>query len=91
MLIIDDILLAPFKGLLWTFRKIQAAAQNEIDAQRTRIRSDLSELYMQLDTGRISEEEFDAQEKQLLDRLDRLKETSAPRKSPPEQHDESGE
>jgi hypothetical protein len=32
----------------------------------------LSELYMKLETGHISEAEFDAQEKVLLDRLDRL-------------------
>ena len=29
-------------------------------------------LYMQLETGRITEQEFDAQEKLLLDRLDAI-------------------
>jgi hypothetical protein len=28
---------------------------------------------MQLDTGRITEEEFDAREKELLDKLDKIK------------------
>lgn len=77
MLILDDLLLAPFKGLLWTFRKIQQAAEDELESQRTRTRSELSELYMLLETGRITEQEFDQREKTLLDRLDQLKE--APR------------
>jgi hypothetical protein len=33
---------------------------------------------MKLETGRITEAEFDAQEKALLDRLDRLQEEEAP-------------
>jgi hypothetical protein len=77
VLILDDILLAPFtapfKGLLWTARKIQEAAKDELESRSTRTRSELSELYMQLETGKITEEEFDEREKRLLDRLDQLK------------------
>lgn len=74
MLIVDDLLLAPFKGVLWVFKKVQQAANEELERRQRQTRSELSELYMQLETGRISESEFDAKEKQLLDRLDRVKE-----------------
>jgi hypothetical protein len=39
-----------------------------------RIRESLTELYMQLETGEITEEEFEQQEAVLLDRLDVLDE-----------------
>lgn len=74
MLIVDDLLLAPFKGVLWVFKKVQQAANEELERRQRQTRSELSVLYMQLETGRISESEFDAKEKQLLDRLDRVKE-----------------
>jgi hypothetical protein len=73
MFILDDLLLAPFKGLLWTFKKVHQAATEEIEGREARTRSELSELYMQLETGRITEQEFDAKEKVLLDRLDQVK------------------
>jgi flagellar motility protein MotE (MotC chaperone) len=73
MLIIDDLLLSPVKGVLWVFRKIQQTAEEELQSRQARTRSELSDLYMQLETGRITEDEFNAREKQLLDRLDEIK------------------
>jgi hypothetical protein len=70
VLILDDILFAPFKGLFWVFRKIHEAAKEELEGQKQQITSSLSELYMELDTGKISEQEFEASEKALLERLD---------------------
>ncbi|MGC4117103.1 MAG: TRC40/GET3/ArsA family transport-energizing ATPase [Myxococcales bacterium] len=72
MLLIDDLLAAPFKGVLWVFKKIHRAAIDELNARQQSTRASLSELYMQLDTGRISQEQFDAREKQLLDQLDAI-------------------
>lgn len=72
MFIIDDILMAPAKGLMWIFREIHAAAQEELEGEHERITAQLSELYMMLDAGRITEAEFDIQEKNLLDRLEEL-------------------
>jgi hypothetical protein len=92
MLIIDDILAAPFKGLIWIFREIQEAAEQEQAGEADRITAQLSELYMRLETGEITEAEFEAREKELLDRLDQiqlrqtLKEASArtqPKKKQP--------
>lgn len=78
MLILGDILAAPFKGILWTFEKIHQAAMEELERQRNTIRTDLRDLYAELDAGRISESEFDTREHELLDRLDRLNESSEP-------------
>lgn len=74
MFIIDDMLLAPIKGLAWVFDKVRVAAMEEIDQKEENLRSDLAELNMQLDNGEITEEEFEAREKELLDRLDEIEE-----------------
>ena len=73
MFIVDNILLAPFHGLFWIFREIRDAAQQEFANAAESITAELSELYMMLETGRLTEEEFDAREKILLDRLENLK------------------
>ena len=74
MLIIDDILLSPVRSILWMFREIHNAAQQELATEAETITVELSELYMMLETGRITEAEFDVQEKELLDRLDEIQE-----------------
>ncbi len=71
MFLVDDLLLSPVKGVLWVFQEIYDAAQQELAGEREAITAALSELYLNLETGQISEAEFDAQEKLLLDRLDR--------------------
>jgi hypothetical protein len=78
MFLIDDLLLSPVKGVLWVFREIHDAAQQELAGESEAITAALSELYMRLETGQITEAEFDAQEKVLLDRLDRLQAQEAP-------------
>jgi hypothetical protein len=87
MFLVDDILLSPVKGVLWVFREIHDAAQQELAGENEAITAALSELYMRLETGQITETEFDAQEKVLLDRLDRLqpeaKAAAAPEKNKP--------
>jgi uncharacterized membrane protein len=74
MFIIDDILLFPVKGMFWIFRELHKAAQQELATEAETITEELSELYMMLETGRITEDEFDAREKELLDRLDEIQE-----------------
>ena len=77
MFLIDDVLLSPAYSLMFIFREIHNAAQQEEAAEAEHITTQLSDLYMMLDTGKISEEEFNAQEKVLLDRLDRIDERAA--------------
>jgi hypothetical protein len=72
MLLVDDILCAPFTSLLWVFREIDKLAREELAGESQSIAEQLRLLYMQLETGRITEQEFDAEEKILLDRLDAI-------------------
>ena len=72
MFLIDDLLMSPVKGVLWVFREIRDVAEKELAGESEAITGALSELYMKLETGQITEAQFDAQEKVLLDRLDRL-------------------
>ncbi len=72
MIVVDDLLLAPIRSVLWIFREIHNAAQEELANEAESITAELSNLYMRLETGKISEEEFVAEEKILLERLDRV-------------------
>jgi len=74
MFLIDDILLAPVRGLFWVFKEIRDAAEEEQTNEAGDITAKLSELYMMLETGQMTEAEFDTEEKALLDRLDAIKE-----------------
>jgi hypothetical protein len=74
MLLLDKLLFSPLSLTLWAARQVHNAIQQEQAAEPERITADLSELYMMLETGRIAEAEFDAREKELLDRLDRIQE-----------------
>lgn len=83
MIVIDDLLAAPLRGALWVLKEIVNAAEEDQAAQADRIRETLRELYQQLERGQISEADFDAQERVLLDRLDELE--------PPEDSEEEDE
>jgi hypothetical protein len=77
MLLIDDILLSPMRGIFWIFREIYNATLEETTHEADTITMKLSELYMMLETGSISEQEFDVMEKELLDRLEAIREPGA--------------
>lgn len=70
MFIVDNILSFPMKGVFAIFREIHKAAQQEAANEAEAIRTRLSELYMMLETGQLTEQDFDQQERELLDRLD---------------------
>ncbi|MFH0824690.1 MAG: gas vesicle protein GvpG [Pseudomonadota bacterium] len=72
MLILDDILTFPFRGLQWVFEEIHDAAVQELDQEADTITADLQQLYLMLENGSISEAEFDRREAKLLDALDRI-------------------
>lgn len=72
MLLVDDLLLAPFTSLLWIFKELHKAVQQEAAGEADAVTRALSELYMQLETGVITEEEFATQEARLLDRLEAI-------------------
>ncbi len=72
MMVVDDILVFPFKSLLMVFREIYKAAIQEIEQEGERIRLELGELYLSLERGGIDDATFDERERDLLDRLDEL-------------------
>jgi len=72
MLIIDDLLLSPIQGVIWVMDKINEAVQEDHANESVTITNELSELYMLLESGQITEDEFDSREKMLLDRLEEL-------------------
>lgn len=72
MFLVDDALLCPFKGFLWIVREIHNAAIEDSKNEAETIRQELSQLYRELETGAISESDFDTREQQLLDRLDNV-------------------
>lgn len=89
MFLVDNILLSPFKGLMWVFKEVHKAAQQEVDGEAEHVAHALSELYMQLETGELTEEQFAAEEKVLLDRLDEIWEREGGALDATEQMDES--
>ena len=74
MILVDDLLTFPISSVLWIFREIHHAAQEELANESESITAELSQLYMRLETGKISEEEFVAGEITLLERLDKIQE-----------------
>ncbi|QJC56604.1 hypothetical protein HC248_01912 [Polaromonas vacuolata] len=91
MLLVDNLLLAPFNSLIWVFKEVHKLAQQEIDGEAEHVAHALSELYMQLETGELTEEQFAVQEKVLLDRLDEIWEREEGAGDAAEQTDESEE
>jgi len=72
MLLVDDILFFPVTSIFWIFREVDKIAQDELSGETQSITEQLRLLYMQLETGRITEAQFDAEEKLWLDRLDAI-------------------
>lgn len=77
MFLIDDLLMAPMGGLMYVFREIHKAAVGALAEEGDRLRAALSELYLRLESREISDEQFDALEAELLDRLDALEAVGA--------------
>ncbi len=70
MFLVGTILSSPVKGLVRVFEEIRKAAREENTREKAEITEKLQHLYQQLAAEQITEEEFDTQEKVLLDRLD---------------------
>lgn len=68
MFLLDDILLAPLKGVAWVAEKLREVADKEL-FDPDKIREELMSLQAKLDMGDISEEQYREIEKALLERL----------------------
>ncbi|MBU0661804.1 gas vesicle protein GvpG [Patescibacteria group bacterium] len=69
MFLIDDILLAPLKGVIWIAQKLDDMAQKEL-TDTDNIKEKLMALQLKYELDEISEEEYNEEEKKLLMRLD---------------------
>ncbi len=72
MFLLDDILLAPVYSIIWMAKKINEVVEKEI-SDEGRIKEKLMELQLRFEMDEISEEEYNRQEKELLDRLDAIR------------------
>ena len=71
MFLIDSILLAPLKGVIWMGQKLGDMAQKEL-SDKGRIKEELMRLQLQFELDEINPKEYDRKEKELLDRLDAI-------------------
>jgi len=74
MFLIDSILLAPLKGVMWMGEKLGDMAQKEL-SDKGRIKEELMRLQLQFELDEISQAEYDQKENELLDRLDAITKT----------------
>lgn len=72
MFILDDILLAPIKGIIWLAEMIKEQAEKEF-LDESKVQEELLNLQLQLDEGKITEEEYKKQEQKLLERLEEIR------------------
>ena len=71
-------ILGPVKSVHWLAKKVAEAAEGEL-LDEDRVRGELLELQMRLEMGEITEEEYDKQEKVLVERLNAIREAKAER------------
>ena len=71
MILLDSILLAPIKSVYLFGKKVHGMAMEEF-LDEDRVREDLKELYVLLETGEISEKEFERREEELVERLEEI-------------------
>jgi hypothetical protein len=71
MFLIDSILLAPLKGIIWMGQKLSDMAQKELGDEGC-VKKELMRLQLQFELDEISRQEYDQKEDELLDRLDAI-------------------
>jgi len=71
MFLIDSILLAPLKGVIWIGQKLNDVAQREI-WDEGHVKEELMQLQLQFELDEISEQEYNDKEEELLAKLDAI-------------------
>jgi hypothetical protein len=77
MFLVDDLVLGPGKFVLWILRQVHEAAKEELAGETQRLTAELSQLHAMLESGRLTEEEFDVRERIILDRLEAVEDQRA--------------
>jgi hypothetical protein len=73
MFLIDDILLAPLKGVIFLAEKINEVIEKETSDEGS-IKERLMALQLKFEMDEITEEEYDEREDQLLKLLENIRE-----------------
>lgn len=72
MFLLDDIVLAPLKGIIFIGKKIDELMQKEI-SDEGRIKERLMELQLKFEMDEITVEEYDKREEELLEMIERIR------------------
>ena len=72
MFLIDDILFAPLNGIIWLGKNINEVAEKEFSDEGF-VKEKLMQLQLRFEIDEISEENFNRQEKELLERLEAIR------------------
>ena len=72
MFLLDDILLAPLKGVIWLGQKINEIVEKELSDEEG-IKEKLMALQLRFELDEINEDEYKKQEEELLARLDAIR------------------
>jgi hypothetical protein len=72
MFLIDDILLAPLKGVLFLANKINEVIEKETSDEGS-IKERLMALQLKFEMDEIDEEEYDKREEELLQQLENIR------------------
>jgi len=72
MFLIDDILLAPLKGVIFIGKKINDVIEKEMSDEGS-IKERLMGLQLKFEMDEISEEEYDEREDELLQLLEKIR------------------
>ena len=64
-------LVGPIKGIQWLAEKVDDAVK-QTTSNKEKLKSDLLELSMQLELGKITEDEFAKKEKEILAEMNRI-------------------
>ncbi len=80
--LVFDLLTSPIlgsiRGVHWLATKVTETAESEV-LDESKVRSELMELPIRLEMGEITEEEYDKQERRLVERLNAIREAKAER------------
>lgn len=72
MLLVDDLLLLPLSGFFRVLREIHAQTEQHRQQEQGSVKDQLNRLYMELETGQMTQEEFDVKEEALALQLEEL-------------------
>lgn len=61
----------PFRGMIRVFEEVAKRAEEEIYNEDA-VKAELTELYLKLEAGGISEEDFERHEAELVERLEEI-------------------